>query len=222
MATGTPCCTSSSNTPTHKVHCIMAGCACRAQAATACWMQPSLTSTATTKCNNHVLATMVLASVDKQHCHLVSVAGYLQQQAYGAIDAPARQLYDELMRYRASLRLPSIPLCTHLNAVAAWHVYDLQNTPRQGNCGMHSWSTRRATAGSTVQYSGCCYVTNQLTTAMSNCMWNKPREISRGAYRGNGHEIAFMSGGRATPLEAVQGWKTSPSHRDVIVNAAPA
>lgn len=154
-----------------------------------------------------------------QHAALQPVdAGSPQQQAassaYGVASPQAMQLYEEIMRYRASLRLPRIPMCQHLNQVAAWHVYDLQTihpTERfrlYPACNTHTWS-------SSSRWTGCCFPDNA-TPAQAKCMWDKPRELS--AYRGNGYEIAYWSGGTAAPSAAVQWWKGSPGHNSVMVN----
>lgn len=50
------------------------------------------------------------------------------------------------------------------------------------------------------------------------CMWNKPREFSKGAFSGNGYEISAWSGGRMTPTGALNQWKGSSGHDDVIMN----
>lgn len=111
------------------------------------------------------------------------------------------------MRARASRGLPSIPMCGHLNKVAAIKVADLQATHPSGQCNMHSWSRSPS-------WSGCCYTSNH---AQANCMWNKPRELS--GYRGNGYEVAHGApGANVTPQSAVQGWLGSPAHRDVLLN----
>ena len=63
--------------------------------------------------------------------------------------------------------------------VAEAHVQDLSyNQPVGGQCNMHSWSDRGS-------WSGCCYTDDH---AASQCMWDKPRELTR--YPGNGFEIA--------------------------------
>jgi hypothetical protein len=58
--------------------------------------------------------------------------------------ADERRLYNEIMDYRKSKNLPSIPLSKSLTYVAQMHSRDLaQNNPDQGKCNLHSWSKKR-------------------------------------------------------------------------------
>jgi uncharacterized protein YkwD len=132
----------------------------------------------------------------------------------------AMELYNEIMRSRASRGLPKIPLCGHLNTVAAMHVADMQaHLKAMGpRCNLHSWSSK-----SDGRWTPCCFTGQPGRPAESACMWNKPRELS--GYKGNGFEISHvMNGGPASPKSAVQGpfgWMNSPPHRDVMLNAGP-
>ena len=47
-------------------------------------------------------------------------------------------------------------------------------------------------------------------------MWNKPEEISSGSYTSNGYEIS--ASGYGSVQSALNGWKNSPGHNDVILN----
>ena len=47
-------------------------------------------------------------------------------------------------------------------------------------------------------------------------MWNKPTEISGGAYTSTGYELAAWNFGSVE--SALNGWKGSPAHNDVILN----
>jgi hypothetical protein len=50
-------------------------------------------------------------------------------------------------------------------------------------------------------------------------MWNKPRELS--GYKGNGFEISHGAPNvRVSAKSAVDGWKGSAPHNDVMINAA--
>ena len=119
-----------------------------------------------------------------------------------------RELYNLIMSYRAELNLPDIPLSSSLSYVAQQHVADLQeNNPTSSSCNLHSWSDNGS-------WSACCY-TNDHTQA--SCMWNKPRELTD--YNGNGYEIAYYSSTNATPAGALNSWKISPGHNNVIINA---
>jgi hypothetical protein len=47
-------------------------------------------------------------------------------------------------------------------------------------------------------------------------MWNKPKELTN--YPGFGYEIAYMSYEDASAVGALEGWKGSKFHNDVIMN----
>ncbi len=49
-------------------------------------------------------------------------------------------------------------------------------------------------------------------------MWDKPREITRGAYRGHGFEIVCWNEDRMTPEIAMDCWRRSATHHGVILN----
>ncbi len=116
-------------------------------------------------------------------------------------------LYNLVMEYRESLGLPSIPLSPSLTFVAKTHVLDLsENNPVSDNCNAHSWSFNGA-------WSGCCYTRNH---AQAECMWSKPKELT--SYTGAGYEIAFWSSRKVDPNQALEEWKASPGHHDVIIN----
>jgi hypothetical protein len=152
-------------------------------------------------------------------CALISVAagtpsfartlqGATSTQGVQQLSGRSMELYNEIMRARASRGLSSIPMCSHLNTVAALKVADMQASRPSGRCNMHSWSQ-------SPRWSGCCYTSDH---AHASCMWNKPRELT--SYRGNGFEIAHGAwGANVTPRGAVQSWMGSPSHRDVMLNA---
>jgi uncharacterized protein YkwD len=120
--------------------------------------------------------------------------------------------------YRADHGLPPVPVSRSLNAVAEAHVRDLmENRPDdgtgfgRGRCNMHSWSS----AG---PWKPVCYTRDH---SRASAMWSKPREITRGAYSGNGYEIAFWSGGEITPEFALYGWRESRGHNDLLVEQGP-
>jgi hypothetical protein len=118
------------------------------------------------------------------------------------------KLYTLIMDYRADLNLSIIPLSTSLCYVAQQHVFDLEeNNPISANCNLHSWSDKGS-------WSECCYTSDH---AQASCMWDKPRELTD--YTGNGYEIAFAHSAIATPEAALNGWKNSAGHNNVIINA---
>jgi hypothetical protein len=108
--------------------------------------------------------------------------------------------------YREQNGLARVPISPALMTVAKAHVEDLAT--HEGLCNMHSWSE-----GSDL-WSGCCFDISDGT-----CMWKKPGELtaSWGAerYPGNGYEDASSA---TTPEGALDSWKGSKAHNDVILN----
>lgn len=110
-------------------------------------------------------------------------------------------------QYRVSQGLTAIPISPSLTFVAEEHVKDLANNqPAQGNCNMHSWSDKG-------NWSACCYTDDH---AQAQCMWDKPREMTD--YTGNGYEISAWSSGDITENQALEIWKASSGHHNVIIN----
>jgi uncharacterized protein YkwD len=129
---------------------------------------------------------------------------------------------DRLARYINEVRmdegLPPVPYSPQLARVARAHVRDLtDNRPDSGTdrlgrrCTMHSWSG----AG---QWTPVCFTADNSKAAG---MWNKPREITRGAYPGIGVEIAFRMGDGVTAEAAMDAWLDSPAHEAVIRELGP-
>lgn len=119
-----------------------------------------------------------------------------------------KKLYDLVMKYRAEKGLPAIPVSKSLTIVAQTHVKDLQdNGPSEGRCNMHSWSAKG-------RWKSCCYTDDH---AQAACMWSKPAELT--SYKANGYEIAYMSSAEVTAEGALAGWKISPGHNQVVINA---
>jgi len=119
-----------------------------------------------------------------------------------------QKLYDLIMEYRKSQKLPMIPISRSLTYVAQVHCWDLYtNQPTSDNCNMHSWSS----AG---DWSSCCYTSDH---KQAKCMWDKPRELTN--YKATGFEIAFgTSGYKVTAQGALEGWQSSSGHNAVIIN----
>jgi uncharacterized protein YkwD len=117
------------------------------------------------------------------------------------------QLVDVINRYRLSRGLSSVAFSPSLTAVAQAHLRDLEmNHPDRGSCNMHSWSTQGA-------WTPCCYTPDH---AASSCMWSKPRELT--GYRGEGFEIAAWQSSHIGADQALESWKNSPAHHNVIIN----
>ena len=117
------------------------------------------------------------------------------------------ELYQLIMAYRKRKNLPKIPLSPSLTYVAQTHSKDLaENRPDVGNCNAHSWSDNG-------KWTSCCYTSDH---AKASCMWDKPKELSN--YEFPGYEISCVSSDELTPEEALNTWKLSKAHNNVIVN----
>lgn len=70
-----------------------------------------------------------------------------------------KKLYDLIMTYRESKKLPSIPLSAKLTLVAQAHVKDLiENYQDSKKCNYHSWSNKGG-------WSPCCYTSDHKQAA---------------------------------------------------------
>jgi uncharacterized protein YkwD len=120
-----------------------------------------------------------------------------------------KKLYDLIMEYRKSKKLPPIPLSEKLTLVAQTHAKDLSEhyefNPKN-KCNPHSWSDKG-------NWTACCYTNDHKA---GNCMWSKPQEIA--GYLGSGYEIAYYSSLGASAKEGIDGWKVSPSHNPLMIN----
>jgi uncharacterized protein YkwD len=126
------------------------------------------------------------------------------------LSAGERELYHLIMDYRKTRKLPAIPYSVKLTQVAQAHVRDLVahfDYEKSGDCNPHSWSANG-------NWTPCCYTSDH---KQAQCMWSKPREIA--GYESEGYEIAFFSSDGAEPQESLDGWKASPGHNPVIINA---
>jgi uncharacterized protein YkwD len=125
--------------------------------------------------------------------------------------ARANPLADTVNAYRARHGLQRIPVSAQLGRVAAAHAADLEaNYRKNARCNMHSWSTRG-------DWTPCCYTEDH---AQKECMWNKPREITGGAYAATGYEIVAWHSEPIDPARALEIWKGSPGHHAMIRNLA--
>ncbi|GIV36643.1 MAG: hypothetical protein KatS3mg032_1022 [Cyclobacteriaceae bacterium] len=117
------------------------------------------------------------------------------------------KLYRLINEYRRLKGLPAIALSAKLSRVAALHARDLaENNPVNDLCNLHSWSDKG-------NWTPCCYTNDHQAAA---CMWNKPRELT--GYTGDGFEIAYFHSGGATANAALESWKKSEGHHNVIIN----
>ncbi len=124
-------------------------------------------------------------------------------------DKSDNEIVNIINDYRVSKGLSKIPISPSLNKVAALHVKDLaDNHPDNSPCNLHSWSDKGS-------WSSCCYTPDH---AKASCMWNKPRELT--SYKGDGYEIAAWSSNNITAKYALEIWKSSSGHHNVIINAS--
>lgn len=140
----------------------------------------------------------------------------LAQQNSVKLSQDERTLYRLIMAYRAEQGLATVPLSASLSKVAQVHAWDtITHRPDLGvngsgvPCNLHSWSDQG-------QWSSICF-----TGPEGSFMWDKPRELT--SYQGNGFEISFGSDPDypITPALALEGWKGSQPHNDVILNRGP-
>lgn len=130
------------------------------------------------------------------------------QVSVAGCSTEAVELVALVNQYRGENGLPAIAASPSLCMVGDAHVVDLNdNAPdAPASCNMHSWSDQGS-------WSACCYTSDHM---QAQCMWDKPRELT--AYTGNGYENAAGGGGTISPTQALNLWKGSPGHNDVILN----
>jgi hypothetical protein len=127
------------------------------------------------------------------------------------LSAAEASLAEQVNDYRVENGLDPVPLSRTLVTVAQYHAQDaLDNGPVifAGPCNLHSWSETRPDL-----WTGMCYTADH---AQANLMWSKPNEISKGAFSAHGFENA--AAGYRTVTGALNGWKSSQGHNDVILN----
>ena len=131
-------------------------------------------------------------------------------KAMGLTEKEAK-LYYKINAYRESLGLPKLSFSKSLTEVARAHVRDSNTyTPEnqvdsrgeQGN--LHSWSGNGS-------WTRLVYTDDH---HYGNGMWSKPREITN--YTGNGYEISAKYSGMISPETALNLWKNSPGHNQVM------
>lgn len=130
--------------------------------------------------------------------------------AMGVSEKEAK-LYYMINAYRESLGLPKLSFSKSLTTVARTHVRDSNTyTPEnqvdsrgeQGN--LHSWSSNGS-------WTPVVYTSDH---KYAGKMWSKPRELT--SYTGSGYEISSYSSGVLSPNDALNLWKGSTGHNNVI------
>ena len=132
-------------------------------------------------------------------------------RGYGLSEADSN-LYYLINEYRESLGLSKLSFSKSLTSVARAHVKDSHDyTPRlqldgrgiQGN--LHSWSNNG-------NWSGGAYTPDH---AHAEIMWDKPSELTD--YKGAGYEISVYHSIGIDPKLALDLWKSSSGHNEVII-----
>lgn len=139
-------------------------------------------------------------------------AGYEPDGCLSAAEAEFAELVNE---YRSDHGRKRLPLSRALTNVAQWHTVDAAYAQdvsgkwgSDPECNLHSWYGVPGT-----KFGRCCYTPDH---ARAPCMWEKPAELSRGRYAAAGFENAAY--GYPSPRAALEAFKTSPAHEDVILN----
>lgn len=135
----------------------------------------------------------------------------LAEEPGTCINSDEVELLQLIDQYRVDNNLTTIPWSKSLVTVAQWHVVDAvlnQNKIFSQTCNRHSWSETRPEL-----WTGMCYTRDH---AEAEKMWSKPHEITRGVYTAAGFENAAW--GYSSVTAAMNGWKNSAGHNDVILN----
>jgi hypothetical protein len=116
------------------------------------------------------------------------------------ISSQERELYKIINDYRAANKLPPVAISEALSFVANRHLLDLTNNVKFFT---HGWSD-------------CPYdIKNEKTW---NCVTEAPQRL-KSNYQGSGYENLYRNlGGNATPQLALDAWKKSPLHNNLILN----
>lgn len=158
----------------------------------------------TLKSQNKLLAIVLLLLVT----FILAAAAQDQQSP---LSDKEKKLADGINQYRTENGLSAVPITNSLTKVARTHIVDLNtyhpDTKNIGNgdCNTHSWSDKG-------DWTAVCYT----GSAQQLQMHNKPGEITE-SYDSNGYEIASWSSGEATADSAINVWKSSSDHSDVIL-----
>ncbi len=134
---------------------------------------------------------------------------------FSCLSAKEAKLFHLVNEYRESHGLPPIANARSLNKVARVHVIDLvENLPAEGTdsrgllCSLHSWSNGGV-------WKPVCYTRDH---AYAEAMWDKPREITKFGYTGDGYENAYSTkDNEVNPEKVLEAWKASPSHNAVLL-----
>lgn len=158
--------------------------------------------------NTHTRSCNLLAGAVLAAALLIPTTGSAQASPGDCLSANEATLADLLNDYRVQNGLEPVPVTRSLTMVAQWHVWDLSvNHPQGGQCNLHSWSDWGDL------WTPVCYTEDH---ANASGVWVKPREITDYVYTGAGFEIAYA--GSDNPQSALNLWKQSPGHNEIILN----
>ncbi|MFD0960043.1 CAP and S-layer homology domain-containing protein [Paenibacillus chungangensis] len=142
-----------------------------------------------------------------------AMVAYHPDQMSDALTDMERELADLINDYRESLGLEPMRISKSLTKVARYHVYDSNaHRPEDGvdargmEANLHSWSDQG-------HWKAVAYTPDH---EYAELMWSKPSELTE--YTDNGFEISVARyGAEITPQIALDLWKGSPGHNNVIV-----
>jgi len=129
-------------------------------------------------------------------------------------------LAEMINAWRAEHDLPPVPYSPLLSAVAEAHVKDMEAQKDGGlavlemkdkatglECSPHSWSDGG-------EWTPVCYTPDN---RYALAMYEKPKEITKGAYPGYGFEIGTFDTIPITPAIALEWWRQSAPHSAVVL-----
>lgn len=118
------------------------------------------------------------------------------------------ELFERINAHREWIGLEHIQISKSLSFVARQHAKDfMENINQYGACNLHSWSDNGP-------WLPVCYTSDHKN---AHLMWSKPKELTN--YLENGYEISAMtSEAKISPSRALELWKSSEGHEDVILN----
>lgn len=130
-----------------------------------------------------------------------NVTLFTEKQCIGdEVSQQEKELFQIINEYRAQNKLPPIILSDSLSLVANRHLLDLTINLKYLT---HGWSN-------------CPYDIKDDKTW--NCVFESPQRLNSN-YQGQGYENLYRNlGGNATPALALEAWKKSPMHNNLILN----
>ncbi len=143
---------------------------------------------------------------------LMLLAQTVQAESIGdnSLTATEAELATLINNHRVAHGKSRLPVSKSLTYVGRWHAWDAANNhPFTDHCNLHSWSNARSHIWDSV-----CYTSDHAQAAQ---MWDKPRQVTNNQFTGYGYENAAWRTPSISPAQAVDMWKNSPGHNDVIL-----